>query len=230
MDAQLSSARPASPPPIRPEAARRVLILACSYKCGGWCIAGKLADGPDAGQWVRPVGNAASAGLPDAYVRAATGGHLVGPLDCVDVPLGAPASFAHQPENRNLLPGPWSIVGRATAQTITALADQPPTLWGPGRGLNPVAARTMASSLLLVRVRHLELYWRPSERGLKLRACFAYGGVGYDLPVTDPKTQARCAGEMLTEHADALLTLSLAMPLNDVCYKLVAAVMPLDAP
>ena len=72
-----------------------LICLANSYKLGGRCVAGLMADGTG---WVRPVGRLANGTLyPTDY-------HLddlteAGLLDVIEVGVAGPQPVAHQPEN-----------------------------------------------------------------------------------------------------------------------------------
>lgn len=221
-----------SSPPVAQ--AERLLILARSFKRGGWCVAGKIARGTQRGQWVRPVGTNAVAGLNGSSVALDGDRRFAAPLDLADVPLGDRVPIFHQSENFRLSDGRWHLAGAGEISLALALVDSPPDLWGSARfGQNDRLALDQAmkqpGSLLLVRVNGFRLERVESPWGRKLRGRFAYHGIRYDLAVTDPAAARLLPfGAGGADVGDVLLTLSLALPHEGNCYKLVAAVLPIE--
>jgi len=88
------------------------------------------------------------------------------------------------------------------------------------------------SSLALVTPKSVRLEITTSYSGKRqVRALFSLGITHYGLVVTDPKWKRRLAGLPIgasqTIH-NAMITISLGEPFHGFCYKLVAAVIPLQ--
>jgi hypothetical protein len=213
---------------------QRLLILARSFKHGGWCVAGKIAHGASRGGWVRPVGANPGMGLSTAGIVLRACGRIAAPLDIADLPLGAHQPYLHQSENVCVADGAWQLAEGNGSGLALDLLDHPATLWGSSPwGANdrlPAdAALEQPGSLLLVRVAGLRLDCRVYPWGKKLRGRFAYRGSHYDLAVTDPGASALIPpGVSGIVLPDALLTLSLGLPYDGFCFKLIAAIMPLE--
>ena len=211
-----------------------IIILASSYKHGGICLAGKRADG----RWVRPVPADQEYGWREHLLKQRLG-HLPAACERIAVPALAPAPQGHQPENCLVGNGNWSSEGASTAQDLLALTDDE-ALWNTGEhsgsGINDrislhTALREARSSLRLVRPEGLRFVSSVSYDGrLKLRARFSLQGFNYLLCVTDAAALKYWLPKLANGHdgrTEALLCISLSLPLNGYCYKLVAGVIEL---
>ncbi len=212
----------------------RVLILARSYKPGGWCVAGKIIGSRQHGQWVRLVGSETSEGISGQRLRINASNDLASPLDLLDLSLVMHRPYLFQHENFELGRGGLQRVSHLCAEDAIDLADPNQSLWR-SRYLCKTDRMPLSDalqeqhSLLLIRCSRVRIsrdFWKPH----KFRAQFSHQGVAYDLSITDPNVAQLVAGmpggRMIP---DALLTLSLGVPFRDYCYKLVASLIPVNA-
>lgn len=212
----------------------RVLILARSYKPGGWCVAGKIIGSRQHGQWVRLVGSDTSEGISSHRLRINQSNELASPLDLLDLSLVMHRPYLYQHENFELGTEAVQRVSHLCAEDAIDLADPNQCFWR-SRYLCKTDRLPLSDalqeqhSLLLMRCRHVRIC--PVDSSLrKFRAQFSHQGVAYDLAITDPNVAQLAAGmpggRMIP---DALLTLSLGVPFHNYCYKLVASLIPVSA-
>ena len=222
------------------------LCLARSRKYGGCCIAGKTASSSGYGNWIRPTGTNPGGALIERET-CLDDGSTAALLDLVTVHLQEKdEEIDYQAENYRICRGiPWKKEGTVHYGKIGELADKPETLWknnySSGAGMNDFVPVSMlggtAQSLYLIRPFALKLLAEP-PRGpgspISVRAKFIYGGVGYNLKVTDFRFYRMERDEIETlDLRGAFLTISLGLPFTPEsraggvpeCYKLVAAVL-----
>jgi len=215
---------------------QRMVVLANSRKCGGYCLAGKALDlAGHVGNWVRPVTESVVDGLPWQRTLCRDG-RQAAVLDVVSVQWGRPAPNLHQRENCLIGPAALERCGRVHWDDLPILADIAASgLWLDGHsshcGLNDrVPARQLSAlpgSLRLLAVSELALYGKPGHEGqMKHRADFRIGQRRYNLALTDTVATTWLAGMQRLELADAYLCVSLAVPFRDgFAYKLATAVI-----
>ena len=222
------------------------VCLARSRKYGGCCIAGKTASSSGYGNWIRPTGTSPGGALIERET-CLDDGSTAALLDLVTVHIQEKdEEVAYQAENYRICRGiPWKKEGTVHYGKIGELADKPETLWknnySSGAGMNDFVPVSMlggtAQSLYLIRPFALKLLAEP-PRGpgspISVRAKFIYGGVGYNLKVTDFRFYRMERDEIETlDLRGAFLTISLGLPFTPEsraggvpeCYKLVAAVL-----
>lgn len=222
------------------------VCLARSRKYGGCCIAGKTASPSGYGNWIRPTGTNPGGALIERET-CLDDGSTAALLDLVTVHIQEKdEEVAYQAENYRICRGiPWKKEGTVHYGKIGELADKPETLWknnySSGAGMNDFVPVSMlggtAQSLYLIRPFALKLLAEPT-RGpgspISVRAKFIYGGVGYNLKVTDFRFYRMERDEIETlDLRGAFLTISLGLPFTPEsraggvpeCYKLVAAVL-----
>ena len=222
------------------------VCLARSRKYGGCCIAGKTASPSGYGNWIRPTGTNPGGALIERET-CLDDGSTAALLDLVTVHIQEKdEEVAYQAENYRICRGiPWKKEGTVHYGKIGELADKPETLWknnySSGAGMNDFVPVSMlggtAQSLYLIRPFALKLLAEP-PRGpgspISVRAKFIYGGVGYNLKVTDFRFYRMERDEIETlDLRGAFLTISLGLPFTPEsraggvpeCYKLVAAVL-----
>lgn len=216
-----------------------ILILACSKKWGGRCVAGISRK---SGSWVRPVSNRSHGELDPYHYRI--GGRNIEPLDVVGFEHGGQIDDPSQPENVEVGASRWWLTGRveradAAAVISPHLVDGPALLGNRGSAVTEEkATRGVDASLALVRPRSTQFHLEPPREGtdrLRPRVSFDLGGEDYDLALTDYLVAPRLMKAGLGAHAltdlgfDAeaavYLTVSLAEARDGWCTKLVAAVI-----
>ncbi len=211
---------------------KKFVCLAKSAREGGFCIAGKeiLANG-DIGNWFRPVGRIEEA-LPinECHFNI---------LHIVTCEVSEYAPIPTQLENYKLAQYPnWRIINTFPVQYIDNLLDTPSSLWSIGcssyHGKNDKVFHENASrfgnSLYFIKI-HGAVITKSDEsfegtQKLKIRLIFNYNNVNYSLIVTysnlsRPYWNSLQVGES-AQIGSSYLTISLAKPFMNYCYKLVA--------
>ena len=212
----------------------RLICLACSFRPGGYCVAG---IDPESGRWVRPVSGSSDRAI--TLKMMAIDSNMPELLDVLEVPLANTGpDEGCQPENRLVLPGPWRRVDKAAARDMLRYCEDDIVILHNHKDRVPhdyfsTLPRVQWKSLQLVRNSHVQ--FEPDYRDTRnWRAHFRDGsGHHLTLKVTDP-----LAGDFARRHqdvnADCLLTVSLGAPWQPddkskplMCYKLVAGVLQL---
>jgi hypothetical protein len=218
-----------------------IIVLACSRKWGGRCVAGVSTQ---SGRWLRPVLSRPRDGLGPYYWRI--DGRAIRPLDVVSLEHDGELADPSQPENVAVGSSRWKLAGAvdpadAAEMLASHLTDGPGLLGNRGAAMpEEEAAKGVEASLALVRPLEVEFHLEPPWEGTgkrRPRVQFDLNGQHYDLAVTDYVVAPRLMAAGLGRHeisslgfaADASvhLTVSLAEPRDGWCTKLVAAVMPL---
>jgi len=126
-----------------------------------------------------------------------------------------------QPEN--CIIGSNIILKRSTNRNLLInFLQYPKSLWGESNKIyKDFQAR---SSLFLIRVDEIRLYWKDRSMYNKTpqrRAKFWYNEIEYDLPVTDLRF------ENMQEQIlyDKFLVISLGEPYEGYCYKIIASII-----
>ena len=202
---------------------RKIVVLAKSYKPGGFCIAGKDLR---TGQWIRPVSTAEGGSITDTQSKLTfVGSSSRRPWSCqtlnnVVLPLQTHAPLSYQPENHVIDVGHWRQEYNTRRNELLQYVDEPSDLWGEGDRISThVADSGLDASLYLVRVSDLRLYVTAADRP---RAAFVYQGIRYDFACTDPQFAA--LAQQQAQHEHAVLCVSMSMPFYGHHFKLVAAV------
>jgi hypothetical protein len=218
-----------------------IIVLACSRKWGGRCVAGISLD---TGGWIRPVSQPSRNGLEPYYWRIE--GREIKPLDVVHLEHEGKLGDPSQPENVLVAPARWRLV-KVIDSTDAAAVLAPYLVEGPvllgNRGTSMVEEKAMdgvEASLALVHPDAITFRLDPPWEGKgnrRPRAAFDLNGESYDLALTDylasPKLMRAGLGSHettalgFTPDADLYLTVSLAEARNGWCTKLIAAVIPL---
>jgi hypothetical protein len=216
----------------------RIIVLANSWKHTDWCLAGIDAS---TGKWVRPVTD-----LDDGRVRKSDmklQGYFPEICDVLDIPLATTGpDFGFAKENRTILPGEWSLCGKASVQELFRYAKRPYYIlhnhkkYVPPEEMKrkPFAERT---TLQLIHVDDFVVRDKaatPTEKHQWQGVIFS-GGRELELNVTDPAFFGRL-NNAHTPSKSCLLTMSLGMPYRPphwqedeqpVCWKLIAGVIEL---
>jgi len=199
-----------------------VVILANSVKHNQHCVAGKCVTN---GQWIRPVSNIHGAELShtQAQCKNPYGTFNVKPLQKVYMGLSTHAPLSHQPENYLIDCSVWRQNYRIPNQDLDQYLDEPDDLWGSADRV-PYARiasgdLVIEQSLYLVAVKKLNLYRNQYNRR---RASFLYGGINYDLAVTDPNVDSVIDGN---QNVKGILCVSLGEVYQGSCFKIVAGIL-----
>lgn len=165
-----------------------VIILTCSSKIGGRCVAGIDNDG----NWVRLVSNDqhSNGAIPRNMLYYENGGYCQ-PLDVVRVPIIGALPSVHQPENILVdRTKKWRKLGVSSLDRILQLhpAEHHTLIYG---STSPFATESDLSlihySLILIEVSSLRTYIVETTNGPRTRASFLYNGHSYsNISVTDP--------------------------------------------
>lgn len=218
-----------------------IIVLACSKKWGGKCVAGISKESD---RWLRPVSAQPRDGLPPYYWRI--DGREISPLDVVRFEHRGALGDPTQPENVEVADSRWELTDRVEPERALRVLSphlvKGPRLLGNRGSAVPetVALRGVGASLALIAPESIECRLDPPFEGtdkLRPRIQFELNGQGYDLPLTDYLVRPRLFTAGLGSHdlsdlgvgdvSSVLLTVSLAEALDGWCTKLVAAVLPL---
>ena len=221
---------------------KRIVCLANSRKLYGRCIAGVELIGSEPTGWLRPVSAREHQGVSEDE-RQYKDGSDPGLLDIIDIPLLGAQPKDYQQENWLLDPDPehyWQKVGTLPWSDLYGIAESTGTLWRNGCHTNngqndriPLPQACLENySLKLIHVDGMKLrVFAPGAAfgngKLRVQARFCFSGIDYALWVTDPRIEraylAKADGDY--PFGECFLTVSLADPFNEHCYKLVAAVI-----
>lgn len=208
----------------------RIVCMANSWRPGGRCVAGIDIQ---TGDWVRPV-PAGQPAIPEGMTVIQ--GRLLEPLDLIEMDLDPPdLQTRFQKENRIMRSSRWSRVGRLSAKDVLEYCcDKHPILHQAGKVARPeFLERKPPSEWRSLELRHVQriTFDRDEHKQDRWNATFTAGSRTYTLSLTDPVANDRLArGYRL--RGECLLTISLTEPIAaherpELCYKLVAAVIPL---
>jgi hypothetical protein len=218
-----------------------IICLANSKKLGGRCIAGIRTDGKG---WIRPIGRNDHQGVlfPDDYTLI--DGSEPKKLSVIEIGISTSKPKPYQPENWLIEPTPWRLVSHTLNHSHLRLIKnaffQGDSLFGttfdriPYIQLEQYPAK---SSLEIIQPVGVKWCITNSYSGNRqIRVIFYLHNIKYDLVVTDPDWLEKLAefdlGYYTSEEIELpqevkfLFTISLGVPYNGDCYKLVAAVMP----
>ena len=228
---------------------KTILVLANSVKLGGRCIAGRevcLEQGllKPSGGWIRPVRPVYGQCQGELYpndIRLPLG---AAPkiLDVVTIQFYKYCNDRGQPENWEIrIQTPWLLIGRAPKSVLEQVCEAPKALWPDNpQALDRISVRKQLaqanpSSLVMIRPRDFRIYGtidQHDERApAKWRGVFRYNKKVYDLAITDDtftQTAYRrfSIGDPKPFGGDCMLCISLALPLRNYHYKLIASIIP----
>ncbi len=216
----------------------RFICLANSRKNNGRCVAGICTDNQC---WIRPVSSLKDGTLNYEYKMS--NGAEAALFDEIEVELISPKPVPHQPENWLVGLEKWNLIQKIpTAYAIRLLEPflfSGPTLFGNYKNCVPHAnLRSQPAKESLILIEPDTIYWLINKNYYdqrQIRCKFNFRGMPYNLVVTDPVFEHRFSkldyGDYshndvgITSTDRVILTISLAEPLKDKCYKLVAAVL-----
>lgn len=201
----------------------RIVVFANSCKHHEHCVAGKTERNRT---WVRPVSNSEGGELTLAQVhyRNPYGTYPVKPLQIIEMEFSRAVPLPNQPENWLITDFTWQQRFKIELNQIGPYLDDPESLWGSGDRVqySAITSQVIAieQSLYLVRAEDLRLLRRDDG---KRRALFNYGGIDYDLAVTDPNFDRILGSNIPLSN---VICVSLAEVFNGACFKLVATLFP----
>lgn len=216
-----------------------IVVLACSRKWGGRCVAGISTE---TGRWLRPVSSLPHGELTPYHFRI--DGRETKPLDVVRFEHEGALEDPSQPENVLVTGSRWQLAGRVDPvdahDILSPHVVEGQVLLGNRGAAVPAkdAMQGMEASLALVRPSTFEFLLEPPREGTsrpRPRVRFGQDGRGYDLALTDYVVAPALMKAGLGSHepadlgfaADAAvyLTISLAEAQDGWCNKLVAAAL-----
>ncbi len=220
------------------------VCLAVSRKKGGRMVAGLRPYGEG---WARLVGNGENGAL-SVQDCSYENGSEVAVLDVVSVPVISSSPEPHHPEDFLIDETAWWVKeGRAGEDELalmeTAVRRDGLLLGNAGNRVpySDLESRPVVTSLALIEPVDLlfRVVRRPMGTNLQARAAFRFGGVNYDLPVTDINWEQTLKALGKGEHSPMaagvgddkriLLTITLGDINAGDCYKLVAGIIVLDS-
>jgi hypothetical protein len=221
-----------------------IACLANSRKLSGRCVAGRVVQAGQLGEWIRPVSARPNEEISEEERRYENGSDPQ-IMDVIKIPMREARPTGYQQENHLIDPDYyWERVGHANWADIQGAVEDPGlALWPNGYhssyGVNDRVpadvAATLGCSLYLVQPENIKVrvvregasFGNPRRR---VRANFNLSGSFYSLVVTDPVAErlylAREDGE--DQVRDALLCTSLGEVYQGFAYKLVATLITRD--
>lgn len=213
------------------------ICLGKSVREGGLCIGGKEYSEGVVGPWFRPVGRKQNAISQDSFT------FNVG--DIVTCSVDSHTPVPPQSENYRLsTAASWAFVGKFPLQNISGLLDSPQTLWENGfdcstkNGVNDripeSIACTQKNSLYFICITNASIVKKDESfediQRIKLRLTFQYNGSDYCLRITDPNFEKLYWNKLEVGESKVIekcyITVSLALPYNGHCYKVIAGYVP----
>ncbi len=212
----------------------RFVCLANSYKEGGRCVAGIMLDHNNnpiiqdgLPRWIRPISDEGHGEVREDLVDH------IRLLDIIEIEVGDYVGEGYQSENVTFRESSIRIIGAFDPQRLYELCEERPLLFGnQGKVINVKYINRLDHSLALVRATDFKVIEYTTEDNpdrKKIRLSFAYRGIQYDFPVTDPVFKRKYHADVncINDINEMLLTLSVGVSLNDWHYKLVAGVIVL---
>jgi len=212
---------------------KKIVCLANSRKYKGRCIAGKEIS---SGRWIRPVSEDEFGALHTEHL-VLKNGHVPSILDVIKVPLKEEKREVYHPENKLISDERWKKYGVFQFEDLEKIKDEPRSLW---TNENPYEDRISLDyikdhygqinySLFLIKPEDFKIKVKETDNGdMKVRSIFKYKDVVYNLSLTDPVLEyiyeKKGKGEFPIED-DVFLCISLGLPYEGCCYKLVASVI-----
>jgi hypothetical protein len=238
---------------------KTICVLANSVKNHQSCIAGieilKTGDmrWRKTGQWIRPISHRSNGAISDAESYLGDKDRNPNLFDIVEIPLEQQAHVEGHPEDWLIARREsWRYVGHFNPNKISHFLETPDDLWlekneKRDRVTGDFLVKHSLPSLYLVKPERLKLYVSEADFGdgpkRKRRACFRYGGVDYDMAMTDRTVNAKYFIDYNTRPAG--LASGISLQTAGICvsltpswkaehlergyhYKLVAAIIELE--
>ena len=216
-----------------------MVCLADSRKIGAHCIAGKIVEGKNKGQWLRPISAIDKCELANRDI-CYNNGQMPRLLDIISITVKKHAPTHHQQENWIIdKTVPWKKEGELKIDNLSGLCDNTPSLWVNGfdstYGKNDkvptdIVRRSIKSSLLLIQPQGVS-YKVGLERDnkKKVRVVFNFKGSDYVFAVTDNNVEQYYLSKkvgLYEDNSDPIYyCASLAEDFRGYCYKLIAGII-----
>jgi hypothetical protein len=218
----------------------KFVCLANSIKLSGRCVAGLRIE--EGGVWFRPVCESPGGTLFSQHYTL-DDGRDASLLDIIEVEVTRQQPEPYQPENWVLSNNQhWKLVARisfgdAYVLLMPSLNNDPNILGNPFDHIPYIddATHTIPASLVLIEPNNVRWYIQYYGTKRKTRVLFRLGEFNYNLSITDPVWKQRLSelseGVHPKEAANIglkdnlIFTVSLSLPFNGNCYKLVAGVI-----
>lgn len=212
----------------------RIMLLAVSHRPVGMCLGGIDLE---THEWVRPIGKCEE-GIRE--FRCFLNGRFLRVGDILELdllPLPKPTEF--QRENWLIANWNWRATKRVPLATLVKYIEpSTPVLYSPGDRVCPGVMQALPpaewKSLQLVEPLRLSFKPQPDKPDRWVANFFDQVGNKYSLKVTDPVANQRL-NEGKTFGPRCLVTVSLTKPWTydaeehpAMCYKIAAAIIPLD--
>jgi hypothetical protein len=183
---------------------KNIVILACSIKSGGRCVAGKEVVEKDGfwciGDWIRPVGKTGDGKVTLAYLNRYLGREpRLGEI--ISIPFDDPSPTSCQPENWLLANERWELLNQTWDwKYMPALVDHPDKVWldvqCDGRRVRPGYVESMQkpASLYLIQPDALRaavstetnIFVSPPRPKYIRRAYIDYASHSHEFAIDDP--------------------------------------------
>jgi len=227
-----------------------MVCLADSRKIGAHCIAGKIVEGENKGQWIRPISAIDKCELANRDI-CYSNGQMPKLLDIVAITVKEHAPIHHQQENWIIDKSvPWRKEGELPVAQLSGLCDNMPTLIVDGKSnAQPIlwvngfsstfgnndkiwtayVHQNIKSSLLLIQPQRMLYKVGKETFKRKVRAAFNFMGTAYIIAVTDNSAEehylAKPDGIYEENSSPVYYCVSLAEDYKGYCYKLIAGIM-----
>jgi len=163
-------------------------------------------------------------------------------LDIIEVPVVKKKSEIYHPENYVICNTSWEKFGNFSYDDLEKIVDNPKSLWlikDCYKDRIPLdyvkkSYGQINNSLLLIKPQNFKIkvkkvQYNDKRPKIKVRSKFEYKNINYNLTVTDPVIEyiykKKGIGEYTVKSNNLYLGISLGVPYNGDCYKLVASVI-----
>jgi len=198
-----------------------LLLLADSVKHHQHCIAGIDLN---LRKWRRIVADekGAAVSLQNFNIYKEKNKRYEIPL-LMEIEIEKLVSINHQPENC-IIKKDIFLKRNIDRNLLINFTQNPKSLWGKDNKIKFYEDFKAHSSLFLIRVDKIQLYWKDRSmynKNPQRRGMFWYNNIRYDLPITDLKF------ENMQEQIlyNRFLVISLGEPYEGYCYKIIASII-----
>lgn len=201
----------------------KVVILASSFRHGGYCVAGKVIEGSNQGKWVRIYEDKDNHCMRTQY--------SIG--EVLTINQSTKDEIEHQKENYFITEYNKNPIANYSFAELEALIDSPDELWdiddSSSKCKNNRVSHSIAASytnslyfikvdILKITVEKFDNHGKPEHYGE-----FTFNNIDYKLKITDPK-YTTFSSETTLRDVLICVSLALAFEVDDKCYKLIAGI------